>query len=95
MTLEQADNIRELLNHRDTLLSELRELEECSSVSGHINDGVNGLGFAWGRHSRQVKYLIDGITADIYTIEQRIKSIRVTAEDIQEVMNESKVKDNI
>ena len=75
MTLEKANEIRKLLNLRDYLISQLDDFKKCTSIDGHISDGVNGLGFRWDKDDRQIKYLIDGATSEISKIEQIIADI--------------------
>ena len=77
MTLEEASTIRELLNCRDNLITELKEYEHCNSIDGHINDGVNGLGFRWEKNSRQIRYLMNGTMQEIANIEDRILRIQI------------------
>lgn len=75
MTLEKANEIRQLLNLRDYLISQLDDFKKCTSIDGHINDGTNGLGFKWVKEDRQIKYLIDGANREISKIEQIIADI--------------------
>ena len=77
MTLEQAQEIRELMNERGDLFSELRDLVSCDSIDGHINEGENGLGFRWDSNSIEVKWLIKGITVEIERIEETIARIQL------------------
>lgn len=72
MTLEKAEEIRKLLNHKDALVAELKDLMGCKSIDGHINDGTNGLGFRWDENSRQVMYLIEGTKKEIEAVEKAI-----------------------
>lgn len=74
MTLEKANEIRKLLNLRDDLISQLKDFKDCTCIDGHINDGVNGLGFRWDKDDRQIKYLIDGATKEIRDIEEMISN---------------------
>ena len=72
MTLEQAVKVKQLLTLRDSLLSQLRDLDKCDSISGHINEGGNGLGFRWNNNSWQIKCLIEGIKKEIQSVEETI-----------------------
>lgn len=78
MTLDQAENIRKLMTVRDMLYAELNELERCQSISGTINDGVNGRGFAWRNEDgdRHILYLTDGINKHIAEIEDEISDMK-------------------
>lgn len=77
MTIAQADTIRHLLNLRDGLKRELKDLVRCDSICGHINEGSNGLGFGWQKGSRQIQYLIEGTEREIADIEKTISSIEM------------------
>lgn len=77
MTLEEAKNIRKLMDVRDDLMAQLKEFERCESIDGHINDGVNGLGFYWDKGHRHIQYLKDGLKKDIATIEETISNIQI------------------
>ena len=79
MTLETAEKIRNLLNYRDELQMELKDYERCSSISGHINDEHNGLGFRWDKGERQIQFLIDGTTKEIRNVETAIMQINAEA----------------
>lgn len=72
MTIKEAETIVNILEYRKKLTSELRDLDQCKSITGHINDGVNGLGFSWEQGSRQLKCLIEGTKAEIAKIDERI-----------------------
>lgn len=80
MTLDEAKRVRELLKERDALESDLQQIERCSSITGHINEGSNGLGFTWAAKDfgfrveacREIQYLIDGYKADIAKIDATI-----------------------
>ena len=75
MTFAEAQEIRKLLNTRDDLISQLKNLANCESIVGHINDGVNGLGFRWDARSIHVKWLIKGVREEITRIEEAIARI--------------------
>lgn len=77
MTLEKAIEIKNLLNARDNLISEIRELQNCESITGHINDRVNGLGFRWEKDSLQVKWLLKGLKEEIRRVEEAISRIQI------------------
>lgn len=77
MTLEQAIEIKNLLNVREYLISQIRELQNCKSIDGHINDGVNGLGFSWDKNSLQVKWLIKGLREELTRIDEAISRIQI------------------
>jgi hypothetical protein len=72
MTIKEAEHIAKILECRKELMSELRDLDQCKSITGHINDGVNGLGFGWAQGSRQLKYLIEGTKAELARVEEVI-----------------------
>lgn len=80
MTIGQADTIRHLMNMRDQLNQELNDLVRCESIDGHINDGVNGLGFRWGKDSRPIHYLIEGTKREIADIDETISRIETKGE---------------
>lgn len=77
MTLEKAIEIKNLLNARDGLISQIREFQNCDSIDGHINDGVNGLGFRWDKNSIQVKWLIKGLKEELTRIDEAISRIQI------------------
>ena len=72
MTINEVKNIVEIWDCRERLLLELRELDQCMSITGHINDGTNGLGFRWEQGGRQLKYLIEGTKAELAKIDELI-----------------------
>lgn len=77
MTIKEAEVIGKLLENRKILMEELRELDQCKSITGHINDGVNGTGFRWEQGDRQIKYLIEGIKAELARVEETIAKIKL------------------
>ncbi len=77
MTLDKAMEIKNLLNDRDCLISQLRNLAGCESITGHINDNVNGLGFRWEKDSLQVKWLLKGLKEEIRRVEEAISRIQI------------------
>ena len=74
MTLEEAERVRNLLKARDALMHDLQTVEQCESITGNINVGSSGYGFAWRKKdgSCAIKYLIDGYKADIAAIDRLI-----------------------
>lgn len=76
MTLEMAQEIRELMTVRNLLISDLERFQECDSITGNINKDSNGLGFRWDKNSREIKCLIDGIERQIQYIEETISNIK-------------------
>ena len=77
MTIKEAEAIATLLGYRESLMSELRNLDQCESITGCINNRANGLGFRWGRDSRQLKYLIEGTKAEIAKVEEAISKYKL------------------
>lgn len=72
MILKKAEVIRDLLNLRDELVSQLNDLMDCKSIRGDICFGKNGRGINWSRDSWQVKCLIEGINQEIKKVEEKI-----------------------
>lgn len=76
MTLETAQEIRELMTVRSCLISDLECFQECDSITGNINKDSSGLGFRWDKNSKEIKYLIEGIERQIQYIEETISNIK-------------------
>ena len=92
MTLAQAYEVKKLLDMRETLIKELRDIEECKSITGHINDGTNGLGFGWGNGTRMHKHLVNGVREDLKCIEEKIANFPIEEEVIDKFAEEIKLE---
>lgn len=82
MTIEEAKRISDLLKARGSLVHDLKNIEQCSSINGNINIGCNGLGFSWRKSNgleakpdRELTYLIAGYKADIAAIDATLASL--------------------
>ncbi len=81
MTIEQAKELSELLDYRDSLVRELRDVSSCTCIYGTISDGVNGSPFRWSRLTSSViankvgAVCLDGATKGLSEEIARIDTI--------------------
>ena len=77
MTLSDAEKITKYIKRLNELKSKLNNYESCDTISGTINIGQNGLGFAWGKNSLEMQWLINGVKSEIEKINKIISDIKI------------------
>lgn len=76
---EQIHDIIEALRHYEN--EYIRFNEQYESISGHLNDGVNGIGFTWKKNSEYYQAIVDMLQNNIQKLKKAIENFEVNEDE--------------